>query len=106
MTEARACAMPDRKAAISRATRLRSPATMLILMRWWRPSAFQMNSEEVPTPLAKRITSWSSSAAAVRMLPLPTAMRATPGAGNTRDSPVNISISAIWPSSPVLPTGA
>ena len=31
--------------------------------------------------------------------PFPTAMRATFGVGNTRDSPTNISISGIWPSS-------
>ncbi len=65
-----------------------------------------MNSDDVPAVLAKRITSLPSSAAAVSSEPLPTAMRATPGAGKTRDSPTNISISAIWPSSAVDWIGA
>ena len=96
MTEALAFGIVVRNDAISRAKRPVSPGTMWIFTRWKRPSSFQTNSDEVPTPLANRITSLSSSAAALMIWPLPTAMRATPGVGNTRDSPTNISISAIW----------
>jgi hypothetical protein len=85
--------MEARKVETSRDTRAVSAGSTVTLMRRLRPLRVQMCRLVVPTSLAMRRISLSSSTAAESTLPLPTASRPALRSGTTRVSPANISIS-------------
>lgn len=92
-TRLRTDCMPDRKAEISCCTRRGEDCATLIRMRRDFPPPSQITSEEEPGALPNTTTSRSPAGAALMTRPLPTAIRATPGAANTWVSPTNISTS-------------
>src|SRR5690625_646027 len=90
----RALGMRETNAAnSSRVWRATESTTVMRRLRLL-PSSVQITSDTSPGARANTTTSRSSAAAACTIWLLPTAIRATSGAGKMRVSPTNISISA------------